>query len=570
VIFWAGVNSNRKNLDALLRAAAPVLKAHEDAYLLLHVAYDDITGVDVFDIGQQIGLPPAQYAVNKGPANRRGIEDGRLRQYYAISTVCACSSIGEGNWLPGYEAQACGCVPIGPRFSAIPETIGSRGILVPTAYEGYVGEFGYVRAWVNVEKFTEELEGLYDDWKSNDSQRIRDMRARGRQWAERHTWDKFADAVTKLITTPKDRSKDPSRARTWVKEKVSMTSETLAMCCPTFTQNCGIAHYSESLVDALHDNGIHMKTFATKEPQRLAEGAIEQGFSLVHLQHEYSFYEKAKLQFFYRALADAGIASVTTMHTTMRDEAVSWPVLEGSSVVLVHSAVQKQMLLDMVPEAENVRIMPMGAPFMQLRSRKRLRLSLGYHEDDFVLGSYGFLRDQKGFDVLLNTVVRMEASVRLFIFSSPHLFGSPDYDERFMRTIEEMGLTDRVLLLREQLKTKSEVCNLLSVADVLVLAYCDPPDYCGVSSAAKDCAAAGRPLVLTDSSAFSDFKENEAIRVPQNDHEPVIAAVKMLRGDAELREKLAHAARQHAWEHRWDHVGKLHAELYQSVLEGSE
>jgi glycosyltransferase involved in cell wall biosynthesis len=89
-----------------------------------------------------------------------------------------------------------------------------------------------------------------------------------------------------------------------------------------------------------------------------------------------------------------------------------------------------------------------------------------------------------------------------------------------------------------------------------------------VSSAAKDCAAAGRPLVLTESLAFSDFDKDEALRVAQNDHEPVIEAINRLRGDQELYDKLAHAARQHAWERRWGHVGKLHAELYRSLLEG--
>jgi len=570
LIFWAGVNSNRKNLDALLQAAAPVLKAHEDAYLLLNVAYENPTGIDIFAVARRLGIPEAQFAVNRGPEDRSGVDDGMLRQYYAISTITACTSIGEGNWLPGYEAQACGSIPVGIDFSAVRETIGSRGVLVRASYTGAIGEFGYVRGLIDIEALTEAVEGLYDDWKNCKSQRIEEMRGRGRKWAEFQNWDRFTDAVTKLITTEKDVSQQPAKARTWVKQKVNLAGLSVGMCCPTFKQNCGIGHYSEALVDSLFDSGVHLKTYATKEPQRLADAAVEQELDLVHLQHEYSFYDVEKLQVFYRGLSEAGIASVTTMHTVVKDEFTTRPVLEGSGAVIVHSERARDVLLGMAPDAENIHVMPMGAPFAQLRSRKRLRALQGFHENDFVIGSYGFLRDQKGYDILLNTVVRMEASVKLFIFASEHLFGSADYDENFMKTVEDMGLEDRVTLYREQITSKADVVNLLSIADVLVLAYRDNEDAFGISSAAKDCAAAGRPMILSDSPAFSDFEEGAAISVPQNDHEPIIEAVQKLRGDEVLRTELGHAARSHAWEHRWDRVGQLHADFYQSLLEGSE
>jgi len=579
VVLFVGVNSSRKNIDALLQAATPLLKAHDDAYLWLHITYDTPSGMDVFQIAGHLGTPGKQLKVSR-PSRPYGSTDAEIKQYYSIATVVACTSLGEGNWLPGYEAQACGCIPVGIDATAVPETIGGRGILVPVAYAGQFGEWGFRRYFVDVKKFTEALEDLYQDWK-NGCEKINYLRKVGRRWAGYHSWERFADGVRALLA--QERFTDaPAVKRAWVREKVDMNVVRAAMICPTFGKNCGIGEYSVALCRGMQDACVFPKTYATKEIGRIPSVCDEEKLDLVHIQHEYMFYKPLDMDFAFRKIAANGTACVTTMHTVTAGHPQNQLILAGNAAVIVHSEAQKELLLS-CGEKGNVVVMPMGAPAPPLYNRDRLRAKHGYGPNDFVIGSYGFLRNQKGYDILINAMPHLPENVKLMIFASKHEFGSNAYDEKVMSYIEKVGVQDRVQLIRDRLDSKTQVVNLLQVADVLALLYRDfesveieqddgsaitRPTSIGVSSALKDCAAAGRPLVLARTAPFSDVPEDVACWVEPEHHMPFVEAVKQLMADEGRMAELAVAARKFAWDRRWENVGRLHAELYVAILEG--
>jgi len=576
MVFWIGVNSNRKNLDALIRGTKQLLRDHEDAYLMMQICYDTPSGFDIMKIQGYENLPPGQVGLGLSPP-MTGIQDAQILQYYGVASVVACTSCGEGNWLPGYEAQACGCIPVATNFSALPETLGtdgSRGVLIPTAYEGY-GENTMLRGMIDIGKLGEALEGLYQDWKAG-GVRIEKMRKAGRRWAEFHSWTRFCDKVEKLMERKQAAIEISAPPRDWVVEKVEIATVKTGMLCPTFQKNCGIGEYSRGLVAGMHDIGFFPEQYATYAPEAVAQFCIDNDVKLLHVQHEFSFFDQWKLESMLRLLRAAGIASVITAHSILDREDLMSPLCRNADLILVHSKNQLDLLKQHGGTARSCMV-PGGSAPVRLLNRGRLRAAQGYGADDFVIGSHGFLRPQKGYDVLLNALQYLPENVKLMIFASPHEFGSSHYDEEFIKTIEKMG-PERVTLIRERLENKSQMINLLHVADVLALT-CHESEGIGISSASKDCASAGRPMLLSRVGTFDDVPETIevngkptelAVRVDDDDHMAVAEEIKKLMADPQRVARMSNASRAWAWSIEWRKVAGLHCELYEALLEGRD
>lgn len=573
MILWIGVNHNRKNLSALIQGVTPLLEAHEDAYLWIQVTYDTPNGYDLLKIQKYENTPVDRMAIGLGATGQAnvGIQDDQIKKLYGVASVVACPSFGEGNWMPGYEAQACGAIPVGTEFSAIPETIGTdgrRGVLVPPAYEGY-GEHTMLRGYIDIEKFSASLEGLYQDWKSG-SKQIKEMQKVGRRWAEFHTWERFCKRVEDSFSHV--RVQPLAVKRDWVIDKVDLETEKTGMLCPTFQKNCGIGQYSVGLIYGMRDIGLRPDQYATYEPEMAATLARDKGAALLHIQHEFSFYKQPNIENAYKILRESGIGSVTTLHSVVEDRDQMASVMVGSDVCLVHSETQKELALKAVPNAD-VRIVPMGAVQVRLMNRDRLKANHGFAPDDFVIGSFGFMRPQKGYDTLINALSYLPDHVKLMIYASPHEFGSDAWDEDFMRMVEQFG-PERITLIREQLPSKQDVINVLQMCDVLSLA-CRDFDGIGISSAVMDCASAGRPLILSDSSTFSAVPEKMEVldkelllrlTFPQEDFEALADRVNILLEYPEQVKEMSAASQAFAWSRDWTKVAKLHAEIYESII----
>jgi len=57
-----------------------------------------------------------------------------------------------------------------------------------------------------------------------------------------------------------------------------------------------------------------------------------------------------------------------------------------------------------------------------------------------IIGSFGFLREQKGFDDLLSAVKLMKSKyskILFYLYSPLHEFGSKQYDESFLQWIRK-------------------------------------------------------------------------------------------------------------------------------------
>jgi D-inositol-3-phosphate glycosyltransferase len=121
-------NPSRKGLDQLVLAWQMFLELtpdEQDAVLYLHTSMDaQRSGVDALMILNAIGVMRANWqSTDKAQYESQQVTPEFLRTLYRAADVLVGPSTGEGFWLPGVEAQACGCPVIGCDFAAQRETV---------------------------------------------------------------------------------------------------------------------------------------------------------------------------------------------------------------------------------------------------------------------------------------------------------------------------------------------------------------------------------------------------------------------------------------------------------------
>jgi glycosyltransferase involved in cell wall biosynthesis/ribosomal protein S18 acetylase RimI-like enzyme len=174
---------------------------------------------------------------------------------------------------------------------------------------------------------------------------------------------------------------------------------------------------------------------------------------------------------------------------------------------------------------------------------RRLRRTLGFEEDDVVVGAVGRLVAEKGYHELFaaaREVRRRLPHVRFLVA------GSADRDK--IDAVSEPDLAraaDDVTFVG----WSEDVPALLAAMDVFVLASWRE----GVPRSAIEAAAMGRPMVLTDIRGCREVARDgvEGLLVPPRDPGRLGEAIDRLARDPELRARLGAAARARA-EDRFD------------------
>lgn len=131
IVGVVGRNQPRKRLDLTIRYFAQWVKECkvDDAVLWLHVAP---TGEEAYDINQL-----TQYYGMEGRVVSPEIEpifgkpEAELVVEYNSFDMLFSTTQGEGFWLPGFEAAACGLPIVAPNWSAVGELFADTALLVP-------------------------------------------------------------------------------------------------------------------------------------------------------------------------------------------------------------------------------------------------------------------------------------------------------------------------------------------------------------------------------------------------------------------------------------------------------
>jgi glycosyltransferase involved in cell wall biosynthesis len=216
-----------------------------------------------------------------------------------------------------------------------------------------------------------------------------------------------------------------------------------------------------------------------------------------------------------------------------------------------------------IPIASNLPSAPTGF------DRAARRRALGFSDQDFVVGFFGFANPPKGLETLLAAMRSLRETcpnAKLLLLSQ--LSEQNPYQRRLLRFLKVMGLQD--LVVNPKYAEPRLAAEILASADCAALPFTD-----GVSmkrGSLMACLAQGLPIVTTTPARgeSGDFQPNQNLLVvPPRDPQALAASLHELWLDPDLRARLALGAWDLARQFSWDDIARRYLAVFESVRAGA-
>ena len=225
------------------------------------------------------------------------------------------------------------------------------------------------------------------------------------------------------------------------------------------------------------------------------------------------------------------------------------------------------MIKNVYNNVQNIEFIPMGCKELVKRShgiiqetKKNLDISNRYP----IIGSFGFLRDQKGFQEIALAVKELKKdypNICFLLISPKHEFGDLVYDEEFFRFLEREKMDTFSLILREYLPEK-KLIKVLQTIDLFVLNYKDSPIGGGISAAVKTLMRSGRPIITSNSIAFWDLEKGEVFKNEFLSVDVMTTLIEKVLKDESIQGTLVNTAAAFLNFANWESVSKKHWDIY--------
>lgn len=269
-----------------------------------------------------------------------------------------------------------------------------------------------------------------------------------------------------------------------------------------------------------------------------------------------------------------GVPVVTTAHVvtaherTRIQDAISRRIHARGALVIAHSEFDRGRLVkEFSADPARVAVVPHGeygffesdaAPADPVVARR----DLGLAADDEVALFFGYIREYKGLDVLLEawpSVVALRPRARLVIAGDPGRLGPS-------RCAELEGWARRLgAVTRFGYVPFENVASYFAAADLLVMPY-RRVSQSGVLFLAL---ATGLPVVATSVGGLPEILRDgeNALLVPPESPEALANAVARALGAPALRDQLAREGRELAGRHSWPSIAERTEALYGAVVD---
>jgi len=556
-----GQNCDRKNFPATLEAFAEFSKDKNDTFLFLGTNPEAPTGYNLWGVIKRNKLEQ-KVSVVKSIVPVNGISDERINLLYNICKVNVNSSIGEGIGMPILEGMSTGCVPVVTNYASTPEVINGCGETIDVA-ETIYGAYGVIRGIVSKKDLVGKLNKLYTDWKKfKDSDNKEDSlyfkySNNCIEQSKNFTWENTANTVEKLVQSTLEYSPN----RDFIKNKVKLEDLKLLMVIPSWGKNCGIAQYTKSLGEAIEENKTKVVIYPSNNLQELEKNLDK--FNCIYIQHEYSFFQnRVELEQFLDKTRDKKVKTVILMHTFSPLYPYLNMVIDKADAVIFHNETFKKYAMKQRPDANNIFVIPMGCDKKFIENNSDIKEKLNISNKYPIVGSFGFLRDQKGYEELIVAIKDLKQKfndVLCLIVAPPHEFGSKSYDERFFRFIEDEQMQNNVLIIRDYLDDNT-LLKTLNACDLFVLNYKDSPNMGGNSAACKTLLRLCKPIVTPSSIAFLDV-DREVYKVSNLNRQTIVSSIELLLNNKELCTQISQNAEAFLNKNEWTKVAKSHLQI---------
>jgi glycosyltransferase involved in cell wall biosynthesis len=263
-------------------------------------------------------------------------------------------------------------------------------------------------------------------------------------------------------------------------------------------------------------------------------------------------------------------AHVVTAHERTRwQDAVSRLIHRRGALIIAHSETDRSRLLDEFGVAAGrVIVIPHGEYGFLARDaappdRGAARSSLGLEPHHEVVLFFGYIREYKGLDVLLDSwpaVARARLDARLVIA------GDPVRLDRARRQALEAQAARLGAIHRFEYIPVNDVHRYFAAADVLVMPY----RHVSQSGVLFLALAEGVPVVATRVGGLPEVLNDgdNALLVPPESADDLTAALIRLLGDPALRRTLVDGGRRVAKAHSWASIAERTETAFARLVDG--
>ncbi len=294
------------------------------------------------------------------------------------------------------------------------------------------------------------------------------------------------------------------------------------------------------------------------------------GVDILHLQHEYGIYGHHEAPA--RALEEArreklARAVVVTMHSVYHPYTRDTGALRfqealttSCDAVIVHSRLQEFELQVQGVKPGMIHRIPHGTllnPYLGTPRRTLLK-SLGAQmlRARWLIAVPGFLRPDKGLDVLLEALGYVPSGVRVFVAGEPR-------DPELVKLLEE---DERVTLMTRYLSS-DEILRLVAAADIIVLPYRDRPGVYSVSGILHLSMGALKPLIGTRTPRLVELYETTPrLTVPPESPKELGRIIRWVIQHYDYAVAYAATLYSYAVRTQWARMAARHIGLYRRLL----
>ncbi|MGB4759538.1 MAG: glycosyltransferase [Candidatus Saccharimonadales bacterium] len=320
----------------------------------------------------------------------------------------------------------------------------------------------------------------------------------------------------------------------------------------THNEQCGIAIYQQNITDSMgHDRRIE-NVFFDISPNKLKvmppaefDAALAklleqlQGFDILHIQHEYSFYNGDQLQKIVDGARQTGKKIMFTLHTPPHAHRRGIPrsaprgkhprswlharrvakddtlfvasylqPLQGADLLVTTSSVSIDSFASYGVDPSKMRVVALPVPDTdKSQTSHEIAEKLHVQEGDTVLSTVGFLSETKGIIPALKALCFLPQTYKLALIGGSHPSGqNDDFYDQVCDTIVSLGLQDRVYITG-YVDDDARRDALVRETDICLYPY-DKGYYDYVSSAALTNAIANElPIVAYKTKTFQEAND---------------------------------------------------------------
>lgn len=355
----------------------------------------------------------------------------------------------------------------------------------------------------------------------------------------------------------------------------------------THNENCGIGKYQEQYIDAFRDiDNSDQHDFFPYSPnviRYMNDAELTKvydelrstvgNYDLVHIQHEFSFFQKNQLQHIVDIIKSARKPLVSTIHTKPTLEKTTRPIytpkgipariknkinntshlelvlpLAISEAVFVHNTFTRDGLINAGFHPDSIKLIPIPVPVTADKAFRAevddLSSQIQRKTGDIVLATVGYLNDVKGTLIALKALRFLPSHYKLTILGGLHPQAeNEEFLDKVADYIIDHSLRDRVAItgfVEDNDLLNAYVKNV----DIVLFPYMRV--YGSSSAALNNGFAAHKPIVATPVKAFLEINARQPyIRLSESfsyyDVARVVASLdqKALRAQTELSQAYA-------------------------------